>query len=116
MSDDQTRENLTVLELDAQTGTVLGKRLYGHRDLPLPPTYASPKPPFQPRSSVSVIVVGSRYKKLYLAAQLEDTAVRPAHLLSTYDLTGHGDPIADSLHTYRYRRHHRPDRDRGHGA
>lgn len=89
-----------MLDVDPETGAVLDKKLYRDSDQPLPPSYKTPKPA-RPRSTVTAIVVGSRYNKLYLAAQVEDSTARPARFLTVYDLDDHGDPIAHTLRSYR---------------
>lgn len=100
-SDDVTRENLIVVELDPATGAVRGKRMLRDSAQPLPPVYALPNLPIRPRSTVTAIVVGKRFRKLYLTAQLEDSSLRPAQSLTIYDLDDNGDPVADSIRGYR---------------
>jgi hypothetical protein len=100
ISDDQARENLAVLELDPDTGAVLARRLFRDSDRPLPASYTTPKAA-RPRSTVKAIVVGARYDKLYLAAEVEDGGARPARFLTIYDLDQQGDPIAATLRSYR---------------
>jgi hypothetical protein len=100
ISDDQTRENLAVLDIDPLTGAVLARRLFRDSDRPLPASYTTPKAA-RPRSTVKAIVVGTRYGKLYVAAEVEDGGARPTRWLTIYDLDEHGDPIAATLRSYR---------------
>lgn len=100
LSDDQARENLAVLAVEEATGTVLSRRLLRDGDAPLPLAYQAPNGA-RPRSTVAALVASATYRKLYVAATLEDLGARPRRLLSVYDLDRDGDPVEGSLRTYR---------------
>jgi hypothetical protein len=106
ISDDQARENLAVLEVDPDTGTVLARRLFRDSDRPLPASYTTPKAA-RPRSTVRAIVVGTRYDKLYLAATARRRsrawrlpAARPTTLGPVITRHAAGDGVAYSYAFY----------------
>lgn len=100
-SEDQARENIAVFTVDPQSGTLTNKRLYRDSDQPLPPTYTTPKPPLRPRAVVTSLLVAPRYRKLYIGTRLEDRDIRPAYLLSIYDLDDAGEIRPETLRSYR---------------
>lgn len=99
-SDDPARENLAVLDVDPATGAVTRRRLFRDSPDPLPPSYRVPIPR-RPVATVTGIVVGARYRKLYVASTLADPLARPRRLLSVHDLDDAGDPVPGSLRSYR---------------
>jgi hypothetical protein len=98
-SDDQARENLGVLAVEPATGAVLRRTLFRDADAPLPPCFPVPIAR-RPRAAVASILVAPRYRKLYLAADL-DLATGPRPWLSVYELDEAGDPVPSSLRAYR---------------
>lgn len=100
-SEDQARENIAVFSVDPQSGALSNKRLYRDSDQPLPPTYTTPKPPLRPRAVVTSLLVAPRYRKLYIGTRLEDRDIRPAYLLSIYDLDDAGEIRPETLRSYR---------------
>jgi hypothetical protein len=101
ISHDPQRENVVVATVDS-TGQ-LSTPLRFYRDSPdaLPLMYTSSNSLNQPRSTIQALVVVPRYRKLYVAAQLEDLFIRPARFLSVYDLTEDGDILPGTLRSYR---------------
>lgn len=100
-SEDQARENIAVFTVDPQSATLSNKRLYRDSDQPLPPTYTTPKPPLRPRAVVTSLLVAPRYRKLYIGTRLEDHEIRPAYLLTIYDLDDAGEIRPETIRSYR---------------